>query len=54
MCRLCGYRDDALITLKANAPSWNTRIKFGFVLGHINHSRLFDAKSSLYIYIKYI
>ena len=27
---------------------------FGWVLWHINHSRLFNAKSSLYIYIKYI
>ena len=26
---------------------------FGLVLWHINHSRLFNAKSSLYIYIKY-
>ena len=29
-------------------------IWFGWVLWHINHSRLFNAKSSLYIYIKYI
>ena len=27
---------------------------FGFVLWHINHFRLFNAKSSSYIYIKYI
>ena len=27
---------------------------FGLVLGHINLFRLFNAKSSLYIYIKYI
>ena len=27
---------------------------FGLVLWHINYSRLFNAKSSLYIYIKYI
>ena len=27
---------------------------FGWVLWHINHCRLFNAKSSLYIYIKYI
>ena len=27
---------------------------FGLVLWHINHSRLFNAKSSLYIYIKYM
>ena len=26
----------------------------GWVLWHINHCRLFNAKSSLYIYIKYI
>ena len=26
----------------------------GCVLWHINHCRLFNAKSSLYIYIKYI
>ena len=30
------------------------RIWFGWVLQHIKHSRLFNAKSSLYIYIKYI
>ena len=29
-------------------------IWFGLVLWHINHCRLFNAKSSLYIYIKYI
>ena len=27
---------------------------FGLVLWHINHCRLFNAKSSLYIYIRYI
>ena len=27
---------------------------YGWVLWHINHCRLFNAKSSLYIYIKYI
>ena len=30
------------------------KIWFGWVLWHINHCRLFNAKSSLYIYIKYI
>ncbi len=29
-------------------------IWFGLVLYHINHCRLLNAKSSLYIYIKYI
>ena len=29
-------------------------VSFGLVLWHINHSRLFNAKSSLYIYIEYI
>ena len=29
-------------------------IWFGWVLWHINNCRLFNAKSSLYIYIKYI
>ena len=29
-------------------------IWFGLVLWHINHSRLFNAKSSLYVYIKYV
>ena len=29
-------------------------ICLGWVLWHINHCRLFNAKSSLYIYIKYI
>ena len=32
----------------------NIWIWFGWVLWHINHCRLFNAKSSLYIYIKYI
>ena len=27
---------------------------FGWLLWHINHCRLFTAKSSLYLYIKYI
>ena len=30
------------------------RISIGLVLWHINHCRLFNAKSCLYIYIKYI
>ena len=30
---------------------WIYRIWFGWVLWHINHCRLFNAKSSLYIYI---
>ena len=29
-------------------------IWFGWVIWHINHCRLFNAKSSLYIYIRYI
>ena len=29
-------------------------IWFGWVLWHINHYRLFNAKSCLYIYIEYI
>ena len=29
-------------------------IWFGWVSWHVNHCRLFNAKSSLYIYIKYI
>ena len=29
-------------------------IWFAWVLWHINHGRLFNAKSSLYIYIKYV
>ena len=29
------------------------KIWFGWVLWYINHCRLFNAKSSLYIYIKY-
>ena len=38
-------------------PLYSIYIKyiwFGWVLWHINHCRLFNAKSSLYIYIKYI
>ena len=53
------------ITLHNKLPSWmNFSIQFieltvlllepGWVLWHINHCRLFNAKSSLYIYIKYI
>ena len=29
-------------------------IWFGWILWHINHCRIFNAKFSLYIYIKYI
>ena len=29
-------------------------LEIGLVLWHINHCRLFNAKSFLYIYIKYI
>ena len=29
-------------------------LSFGLLSWHINHCRLFNAKSSLYIYIKYI
>ena len=29
-------------------------IWFGLVLGHINHCRLFNAKFSIYIYIKFV
>ena len=29
-------------------------VKFGWVLWHINHCRLFNAISSLYTYIRYI
>ena len=32
----------------------DTACCFGLVLWHINHCRLFNAQSSLYIYIKYI
>ena len=35
-------------------PKQNQRLQIGWVLWHINHCRLFNAKSSLYIYIKYI
>ena len=34
-----------------NAPHM---IWFGWVLCHINHCRLFNPKSSLYIYTKYV
>ena len=40
---------DFNITLDLALVGW-----FGWVLWHINHCRLFNAKSSLYIYIKYI
>ena len=32
----------------------NVKLWWGLVLWHINHCKLFNAKSSLYIYIKYI
>ena len=35
-------------------PTRNYLIWFGWVLWHTNHCRLFNAKSSLYLYIKYI
>ena len=34
--------------------SFRFQFKFGWVLWHINHFGLFNAKSSLYIYIEYI
>ena len=36
--------------------SWHKKVYFlpGWVLWHINHCRLFNTKSSLYIYIRYI
>ena len=33
---------------------WRWLVWFGLILWHINHCWLFNAKSSLYIYIKYI
>ena len=33
---------------------WIYKIWLGWVLWHINHYRLFNTKSSLYIYIKYL
>ena len=37
-----------------NAPEVRHMIWFDLVLWYINHCRLFNAKSSLYIYTKYI
>ena len=36
------------------SSQWDTTWQFGWVLWHIKHCRLFNVKSSLYIYIKYI
>ena len=39
----------------SNSPTdWDSELQLGLVGWHINHCGLFNAKSSLYIYIKYI
>ena len=40
------------LTYRQDPPGGTTLV--WLVLWHINHCRLFNAKSSLYIYIKYI
>ena len=39
------------ICFMAYQPSWVTLVWYSLVLWHINHCRLFNAKSSLYMYI---
>ena len=49
--------DDCIYLSKIKSSSEDIVIVpylFGWVLWHINHCRLFNAKSSLYIYIRYI
>ena len=43
-----------LSSLEATLLVGNCLSGFDYVLWHINHCRLFNAKSYLYIYIKYI
>ena len=43
-----------LFKRKCNTLMKERALSFGLVLWHINQCWLFDAKSSLYIYIKYI
>ena len=61
-CVLCYQNITKLLTRPNISLSWNFHLFlvsvqrgwFGCVLWHINHCRLFNAKSSLYIYSKYI
>ena len=39
---------------QVSSASHSSLVWFGLVLWHINHCRLFNAKSCLFIYIKYI
>ena len=43
-----------MLSIKWTDYMQNEEIRFGLVLWHINHCRLFNTKSCLYIYIKYI
>ena len=43
------FKETDLFERKGRKKVW-----FGWILWHINHCRLFNAKSSLYICIKYI
>ena len=43
------YKEDLAFFIYIYGLFW-----FDFVLWHINHFRVFNAKSSLYIYIRYI
>ena len=49
---VCMYVSFLHLCLTAYQPSWV--IWLDLVLWHINHYRLFNAKSGLYIYIRYI
>ncbi len=47
--------EDYLMPNRFHTYTWDIyMIWFGWVLWYINHCRLFNAKSSLYIYIKYL
>ena len=59
MCRILPVWGGGMVIAYSSSSfyHWNLLLRviwFGFVLWHINHCRLFNAKSSLYIYIKYI
>ena len=46
--------DESLVQEKENNVRVSSSNRFSWVLWHTNHCRLFNAKFSLYIYIKHI
>ena len=51
-------KEKKMLCIQQSIHEMMTRVRhsfrFGLVLWHINHCRLFNAKSFLYIYIKYM